>query len=313
MTTSLDSILSGAAANASAPATASTPAEKLAPQEQAARPEAASAAPAAEVKPQGEARPAGEAPANPEAPEPATVPIKALHDERGKVKRYTEQVASFEKEMGDLKRQNVTLGRQVQDLIAALRTPPAQPQQNAPQPQAPDFFADPEGAVRAMIAEHVQPLAAHQGRMTEQMSQQFAVQNHGAEAVQAAYAELENRIAVNPTAARGEYQRIMSSGNPWGELVKWHKNETALKEIGNDPVAYRERLKAELLEEMKGQPAPAAPNAQASPAAPAAPAPVLPTNLAAARNAGVRSGPAYGGPLALQDIFDRAQKKTRAA
>ena len=40
---------------------------------------------------------------------------------------------------------------------------------------------------------------------------------------------------------------------------------------------------------------------------------MLPTNLAGARNAGTRGGPAYGGPQPLQDIFNRAQRKSRVA
>jgi hypothetical protein len=289
MSTPLDTILSSAA-SASAPAAAPETFE-TAPEPQGSAPqgdEAASADPAL----------ANPVLANPSAPsEPATVPLAALKEERGKVKRYTEQVADFERKMGDMARHNATLATQVRDLVMALRAP-----QHAPQP--PDFFEDPDGAVERKIAAAIQPILATQGRLSEQMSQQFAAQQHGTEAVAAARAEIERRVHENPDAMRGEFQRIMSSGHPWGELVKWHKNETILKEIGNDPAAYREWLRTEILEELKGQSA--APGTTPG-------APVLPTNLAGARNAGTRGGPAYGGPQPLQDIFNRAQRKSRVA
>lgn len=105
-------------------------------------------------------------------------------------------------------------------------------------------------------------------------------------------------MRVNPAAA-GEYQAIMQSRHPYGTLVEWHKKREAAQEIGDDPAAYRERLKAELLAEMQSAPAASAPT------------PVMPSNLAGARNVGSRSGPAWSGPQPLNDIFDRTrQQKT---
>lgn len=311
MTTSLDSILSGAAANATVSEPVTAAPEPQGTPTAAAQP---STTPAATPSATGEPKPEGTAPA-PEGTEkePATVPLAALKDERAKVKRYTEQVADFDKKLSD---QNAAWERRLEQLMGAIRAGQPQPQQKAPEQQKPDFFADPDAAIEAAIQARLAPVMADQSHIREQLSQQFAVQHHGAETVSAARAEIERRVNENPDAMKGEFQRIMSSGNPWNELVKWHKKESALKEFGEDPVAYRERLKAELLEEMKGT-APAAAAAPGSalvaPGAAPDPAPVLPTNLAQARNAGTRSGPAWNGPAPLQDIFDRAQKKTRAA
>ncbi len=185
----------------------------------------------------------------------------------------------------------------MEQLVGALRggqRPQGQPPQNA----APGSVADPDQAVDRRIAAALQPVAASQQQIMERMSQQFALQSHGAETVQAAYEALEASIKQDPRAALGDYQRIMSSQDPWSELVRWHSKDSVLREIGDDPAAYRARLKAELLEEL------GAPGARR--------APLLPTNLAGARNAGRRE-PAWSGPLHLQDIFDRAQSKTRPA
>lgn len=311
MTSSLDAILSGAAANATVSEPVTAAPEPQGTSTASAEPSTTPAAPAATAEP----KPEGTAPATPEGTEkePATVPLAALKDERAKVKRYTEQVADFDKKLSD---QNAAWERRFEQLLGAVRAPQPQPQQKAPEPQKPDFFADPDAAIEAAIQARLAPVMADQGQIREQLSQQFAVQQHGAETVSAARAEIERRVNENPDAMRGEFQRIMSSGNPWNELVKWHKKESALKEIGDDFAGYEAKVRAKILEEMKGTApaAAAAPDpALVAPGAAADPAPVLPTNLAQARNAGTRSGPAWNGPAPLQDIFDRAQKKTRAA
>jgi hypothetical protein len=254
MTTSLDSILSGTGAEPAA--------EGIAPE-----PQGLDAAPEAN---QGAER------------EPATVPIAVLQEERKKAKRYTEELADVRRALAD---NDTRWEQRFADLLGAVRAP-----QNAA-PQAPDFFADPDAAVEQKIAAALAPMAAGQWQIVEQMSHEFALERHGRQAVQAAYSGLERLIASDPNAGLAEHRRIMSSRDPWGELVKWHRNDTALKEVGGDPASYRARIEAELIERLTGQPPQ-----------------VLPTNLAGARNAGTRSGPAWRGPTSLNDIFDRTQK-----
>jgi hypothetical protein len=94
-----------------------------------------------------------------------------------------------------------------------------------------------------------------------------------------------------------DYHKVVNSPNRYAAAVEWHKRQTALKEIGDDPASYKERLKAELLAELQ-QGQPPANNAAAA-------VPVMPSNLATARNVGSRSGPAWGGPTPLNDIFKR--------
>jgi hypothetical protein len=52
-------------------------------------------------------------------------------------------------------------------------------------------------------------------------------------------------MATNP-GARFEHQRIMASDHPYGELVAWHKRQSVLREIGEDPEAYKAKLRDEL-------------------------------------------------------------------
>jgi hypothetical protein len=211
--------------------------------------------------------------------EPQTVPLAALKEERAKARRYTDQVADFEKKVEGLSRDNAVLRQHIAELLTAVQEGERKP----------DFFENPEQSVRALVHEIVSPLAAGHGRVSEAVSRLSAMGEHGADAVNAAYAELENRINADPAMMRAEYQRIMGSPNPWGELVKWHRKEAALRDVGEDPEAFEQRLREKILAELSGKRA-------------------LPSNLAGARNAGTRSGPAWGGPQTIKDIFDRASK-----
>ena len=89
---------------------------------------------------------------------------------------------------------------------------------------------------------------------------------------------------------------MVNSPNRYAAAVQWHKRQQVAAEIGDDPVAFREKVKAELLAELQQK---------TETEQPAQPAPVMPSNLATNRNVGARSGPAWGGPPTLGDIFKR--------
>lgn len=216
--------------------------------------------------------------------EQKTVPLDALTAERAKSRRYTEEVSSLRQEIAT---RDAAWERRIAQLMEASR-----PQQ---QQEPPDFFANPEAAMQQFMRPVLQRIEG----MSEAMSRRFAVREHGAETVQQAYSSLEQRMATDP-AAQGEYVRIMRSGDPWDELVKWHKRDEAIAEIGTDPDAYKAKVREQLLAELQnggGQ-------QQAKPAQTN-----MPSNFAQARNVGARTGPAWGGPASLNDIFDRSRKK----
>lgn len=219
--------------------------------------------------------------------EAQTVPLAALKEERAKTRRCADQAAGFEKKAEDLSRDNAVLRQHITELLAAVQEDGRNPDKSNPD------AGNPEQAIRALVHEIVSPLAASHGRTQEAVSRLSAMGEHGNEAVNAAYAELENRINADPASMRAEYQRIMGSPNPWGELVKWHRKDTALREVGDDPAAFEQKLRDRILAELSGTR-------------------VLPSNLAGARNAGTRSGPAWGGPQTIKDIFDRTTRKAPA-
>lgn len=273
MTDTLESILSGAgeATPASEPVKTEQPKEQV---QEAQQPPA--------QEPEGD-------PAQAEDKEQGMVPVAALHAERNKVKRYTEQVAEFQQKIAE---SDAKWEQRISQLLAAQQPRPQAPAQAQ---QAPDIFDDPNAFVDHGIRQAINPIQQqlfHNARL-------IAGVVHGQESVEAAvqaFDQLGNTGQLDPA----EYQRIMSSPNPYDEAVKWHKRKTALDEIGSDPASYKERLKAELLAELQG-------TTGAPPAAQSAvlQTPVMPSNLAGARNVGSRSGPEWGGPPKLDDIFNR--------
>ncbi len=207
------------------------------------------------------------------------VPHEALHAEKQKVKRYTEQVASFETKLAE---QNAAWERRLEQIIGAVKP-------KEPEPKAPDFWENPDEYLSGKLA----PVQQQIETQRDQFSRMLAETAHGAETVNAAYTAFD---AYPPSPAKAaQYEAIRRSANPYAALVEWHKRERAQAEIGDDPAAYREKLKAELLAEWQGGNAPA----------PASAAPVMPSNFAAARNVGNRGGPAWSGPQPLSDIFKR--------
>lgn len=232
-----------------------------------------------------------------EAPEPEgqsgqSVPLARLEQERSKVKRYTEQVAEFQKRLDDVPTQISAAVQQAMQSIAPLIQ--AQQQPRAPQPPAPapDLYEDPTGFVQHQI----EPLAQGQQAMREQFSQMLAIEKYGAESVQKAYATFAQAMQTDP-AAKFEYQRIMASPHPYGELVSWHKKHETLSRLGPDPDAYiNQEVERRLAERTQAQ--------QPQPVA-AQPAPQLPSSFAQARNPGPRGVPQWSGPKPLSEIMPK--------
>lgn len=215
-------------------------------------------------------------------------PIGAIRQaEREKAtKRYTEQVADFDKRLSE---QNEAWERRFTKLLETVK-PPQQQQQ-----QPPDFFENPNGAVLHTVApqmDEFRGVMMHNSRL-------IAEGRHGEDLVQsadAAFTQAYEGGKLDPA----DYQRVIRSPNIYDAAVKWHQRQKAIEEIGPDPSAYRERLKAELMAELGAQGGQQQNGGQQQQAAP-----VMPSNLATARNVGARSGPAWGGPKSLNDIFKR--------
>lgn len=224
-----------------------------------------------------------------EAPRDANmVPHQALHAERQRSRRYSEEVADFRRQLAE------TNARMAQ-LVEAVT-----PRQAPPAP--PDFFDNPEAATRFEVAQAVSP----EFERINQTLHAFARENAIGRFDEAKVDEAERAFIGALQTGRldpADYRRVVNSPNRYAEAVRWHQRQAARAEIGDDPSAFRARVEAELREkilaELNGG------DAVLRTAMGQRYAPVMPSNLAGARNVGFRSGPAWSGPSSLSDIFDR--------
>lgn len=217
------------------------------------------------------------------------VPHEALHAEKQKVKRYTEEVADFRKQ---LQESNAAWERRMAQFMEAVK--PKQEQQ-AP----PDFFENPAAATRHEVNGMVSPQFEQMNQVLMANAKLVAGVKYTDEKVdeaENAFIEAVKSNKIDPA----DYHKVVNSPNRYAAAVQWHQRKLAQEEIGDDPAAFRAKLEAEILAKHglapQGQ-------QQAAPAAQAAP--VMPSNLATARSVGARSGPAWSGPTPLADIFSR--------
>lgn len=209
------------------------------------------------------------------------VPHEALHAEKQKVKRYTEQVASFEQ---TLRERDQAWERRFSEMLEKLG-PKQEPQ------QPPDWFENPDAALNARLGESISPIASQLSNLQTQIMRLTAAQSYGAEKVQAFEQYVTEAMQRGDPEMATLSAQMRASADPMKTGLDWYEKRTF------DPEKERERLKAEILAELhKG-------NEQEQ----ARPAPVFPSNLAGARNVGARSGPAWSGPAPLQDIFNRTR------
>lgn len=211
------------------------------------------------------------------------VPLEALTETRGKVKRYTEEVADFRKQLAD---SNAAWERRMQDVLQAVR-----PQQPAQEPQPPpDFFADPDAALKAAFAQNLAPLHSQLNETRTALLEERLTRIAGPEKAAKIEAELGKAMEAGDPEIHVLQNALRTKGPAAAALlVEWFDKRSF------DPVAEREKMKAEILAELQGtQPQPAQPPA------------VMPSNLAGARNVGTRAGPAWAGPQPLEDIFKRS-------
>jgi hypothetical protein len=215
-------------------------------------------------------------------------PVTALTAER---RKYKENLAAVERK---LEQQNAQM-QQLQQIMLAQRQAELTATQQKQEPE-PDFWEDPAGFVQRREERLRQEFAKQRIAERDQQSRYMAEQAHGKEVVAEALNAIGGLQKQNPQAANALLQHFNNSPHPYGTMLEWHQRAQAMAEIGADPNAYREKLRAELKAELQQQ-QPSQGQGQAMDN--------LPSNFASGRNVGSRSGPEYGGPQSLTDIFGR--------
>jgi len=217
------------------------------------------------------------------------VPHAALHASKEKVKRYTEQVASFEKTLTE---RDQAWERRFQTMLEKLGPKP-EPQQK------PDWFENPEGATRHEVQQTVNPQLDQITQTLMANAQIVAGIKYGDDKVAEAEQAFLDAVKSNRLDP-ADFQKVTGSPNRYAAAVQWHQRQIAQSEIGDDPAAFKAKVEAELREKItaelqqgEGQ---QAQQRQAT----------MPSNFANARNVGNRgTGPAWSGPSTIDDIFNR--------
>lgn len=225
---------------------------------------------------------AQQAPEAKEQPQEAhRVPLRELLDERDRRQAEARRAEALERELQQLR---------------------AQAQKPA---ERPDFWEKPEDSIDYRIQQNVDPVKQLLVAQQEQFSRALAENKHGAEAVEAAFADLAKRFEEGDPTARIDQARAVSSGlKMYDTLVSVHRERQLVKEVGSDPAAY----KAKLLEEALNDPAfmaKALERAKAS-ASPVINAPPKSVGLPSVSRMGAAAAPVRTslGDLNDDDLFD---------
>lgn len=195
------------------------------------------------------------------------VPRKALEDER--------------KKRQEIERRFTDLERRLNDMM--------QPQEQVQPQQAPDPWADPEAAMAHQRNEFVRQMYETRVALSSEIlrAQKPDFDDVVAEFVQQARRDpgLHNAVLNHPNPAAFAYQQ--------GQRIRF------LNEVGNDPAAYKAKLREEVMAELgQGQPAAVAQQSVSPALAP-------PKSLAATTSAQPRNnkGQFASGPASLDDIL----------
>lgn len=124
----------------------------------------------------------------------------------------------------------------VRELDARLRlVEQGGPREQPKAAEKPDMFADPDA------------WAAHQQAQIEQRFEERRVNGSFAEARDGEPEKFDTAFRALQASDPATVQSIVKSHNPGRELMRWHDRQALLREIGNDPAAYEQRVREKLL------------------------------------------------------------------
>ena len=183
----------------------------------------------------------------------------------GRLREQTERAKAAEAERDALKAQVETSTRKFDELNAKFdgvlavlqrQQAPAKPADNAPKPEElPDIFENPRG-----FTEHLnRGIDGKLGPIMEQLAQQrvetsmaiaHAIHRDGFSKAFEAVQKLDPRNPDDQMTVR----RIYAAPNPGEALVQWHKRNETLREVGDDPLKYREKVASDAREALVKDP-----------------------------------------------------------
>lgn len=181
----------------------------------------------------------------------------------GRLREQTEKARAAEAERDALKAEREAeraefkaLKSQFDGVLAVIQRqqqPKAQEQVEDKGP--PDMFEDPKGYTEYIRAEAKREAVSFQEALEKQRietSMMIAAGVHK-EAFTKAYDAVGKLDRSNPDD-RATVARIWNSPNAGEALVKWHRNQETLREVGEDPAAYKERIAKDTREALMKDP-----------------------------------------------------------
>jgi hypothetical protein len=238
--------------------------------------------------------PAESKPATP-APTPGTPATKEPEHEDDDIAALagsdnrTVPFSAFEKVRNDWKSKAAAadaraeeLRRQLDDLKRMQAAPP--PAAVEPPPPPPDVAKDPQAWAANFTREQQRMLLNERLNMSEAM----VAERIGREDLDKYVAEFKQAATKDPLL----FKQLYNQASPYAWMVQEMDRQRQRAEIGDDPVAYKARLRAEWEAEQQAGNGP-----RASPAA------GLPPSLANTRSVAGRTQSTFTGPLPLEEIL----------
>ena len=149
-----------------------------------------------------------------------------------------------------------------------------------PEPVKAPEFLDPEGA------QYFQGMVSNmQANFAAELSETKARMKYGEEHVDE---------AIKAATQANMVDSFKGQPDAWGKLAEWHKQQKVVAEIGDDPQAFKAKMREELLAEIKSELA-----AEQVKAAAGQPAP----SLAGVQGTGNAAQGKWNGPRAIDDLL----------
>jgi hypothetical protein len=169
----------------------------------------------------------------PAAPEPPQPSPPAAQEELPL--RDAEGIPSWRlREEAEGRRQAEDRARQLEERLNKLTQHLQQTQKQ------PDFFDDPNKATMEIISRTLGPVMENIHRQNMAMGRMIAETTHGSDGVAAAeqaFLAAMSDQSLDPV----DYERVVQSPNRYDAVVQWHKRQSVLGEVGNDPNAWFEQ------------------------------------------------------------------------
>ena len=235
--------------------------------------------PVAPPEPQQEAD--NEEPREARIGEPA-VPREALIDERAKRNDWKEKAVRAEALAAEREKQAAELAKRIEALEKRQAPPqPLQQQQPAQQFQFTPWEVDPVRRQQEELLNH-----------KFEQSEQFARYKLGDEVVDKLINDFAELTAQNPALR----QQLFYQRDPFGWAHKELERQRLLREVGDDPTSYEQKLRAKWEAEQAAKAPPPVVLPQNTPP------PAMPPSLANVRSAAPRTAQAWSGPLSDQQF-----------